>query len=259
MKKLFLMAAALSAVISLSACSDDDDNGGKSAKTVLVKQVIFTDEDSNESETRSIEYDDQGRISRIISDDPTSSTYSYSYSDNIVTITITNDESQEYTVTCELNADGYVVKASDPYESEGSFHFFSYDNNGYLERWYTNFYTDQQWRYSWENGNLVSVKEPEAWEQTITYTQIAATPINFCIDSYVGDYQISELSSWGFMGRQSKFLPEKSTTTSSYDDPRTTTFKYEFNADKTISKISMTEITEGTHSEERYHNIRFVY
>ena len=67
MKKLFLMAAALSAVISLSACSDDDDNGGKSAKTVLVKQVIFTDEDSNESETRSIEYDDQGRISRITS------------------------------------------------------------------------------------------------------------------------------------------------------------------------------------------------
>lgn len=258
MKKLFLMAAALSAVISLSACSDDDDNGGKSAKTVLVKQVIFTDEDSNESRTLSIEYDDQGRISRITSDDPTSSTYSYAYSDNIVTITITDDESQEYTMTCELNAEGYIVKASEPYEPEGSFYFFSYDNNGYLERCYTNFYTDQQWRYNWENGNLVSIKEPEAWEKTITYTQIAATPTNFCIDAYNGDYHI-EPSFWGFMGKQSKFLPEKIVLTRTYDTTRTTNFKYEFNADQTISKISIEEITEGTRLEERYSNIRFVY
>lgn len=252
------MAAALSAAISLSACSDDDDNGGKPAKPVLVKQVIFTDNDSDESETRSIEYDDQGRISRITSDDPTSSTYSYSYTDNSVTVTITEEESHTYTVTCELNADGYVVKASDPYESEGSFHFFSY-NNGYLEKWHTNFYTDQQWTYRWENGNLASVKEPGAWEQTITYTQTAATPINFCVDSYAGDYPLPELSEWGFMGRQSKFLPEKSTMTSSYDDPRTTTFEYEFNADKTISKISITDRREGSYSEESSRTIRFVY
>lgn len=254
------MAAALSAVISLSACSDDDDNGGKSAKTVLVKQVIFTDEDSNKSKTYSLEYDDQGRICRMTVDDPSSSTYSYAYaySDNIVTMTMTDDESQEYTVTCELNADGYVVKASDSYEPEGSFDFFSYNNNGYLERWYTN-YTDQQWRYNWENGNLVSVKEPGAWEQTITYTQIAATPINFCVDAYIGNYPIIPLSFWGFMGKQSKFLPEKIVLTRTYDTTRTTNFKYEFNADQTISKISIEEITEGTRLEERYSNIRFVY
>lgn len=259
MKKLFLMAAALFAAISFSACSDDDDNGGKSAKTVLVKQVIFTEEDNNQSKTHTIEYDDQGRICRMTSDDPSSSTYSYSYSDNSVTMTITDGESHEYIMTCELNADGYIVKASDPYEPEGSFHFVSYNNNGYLERWYTNFLTDQQRRYSWENGNLVSVKEPGAWEQTITYTQIAATPINFCVDAYIGNYPITELSFWGFMGKQSKYLPKKVVLTRTYDTTRTTTFKYEFNADQTISKISIEEITEGTHSEERYHNIRFVY
>lgn len=258
MRKLFFIAAALFAAVPFSACSDDDDNGGEMAKPMLVKQMIYTDEENNESETRTIEYDDQNRICRITSDGHAPWTDSYSYSGNIISITTTDNESNEFTTTCELNEDGYIVKASDPYEPEESFHFFSYDN-GYLQKWYTEGEFSQQYKYSWENGNLVSVEEPGAWQRTITYTQIAAAPSNFCIDSYVGDYQISELSSWGFMGRQSKFLPEKSTTTSSYDDPRTMSFEYEFNADKTISKISITEITEGTSYKERYYSITFVY
>ena len=67
MKKLFLIVAAMFVAVSFSACSDDDENGGGS-NTSIVSQIIQQDEGS-EPFVWKFEYDAQGRIAKIYSDD----------------------------------------------------------------------------------------------------------------------------------------------------------------------------------------------
>ena len=67
MKKLFLIMAAMFAAVSFSACSDDDENEGGS-NTSIVSQIIQQDEDG-ETLVWKFDYDNQGRIAKISSDD----------------------------------------------------------------------------------------------------------------------------------------------------------------------------------------------
>ena len=66
MKKLFLIVAAMFAVLPFLACSDDDDNGGGSHASI-VSQIIYQNEDG-ETWIHKFDYDNQDRVTRITSD-----------------------------------------------------------------------------------------------------------------------------------------------------------------------------------------------
>ena len=259
MKKLFLLVAAMFAAVSFSACSDDDDNGHVSDKPVLVKQCIITEE-YGETGIVYFEYDSQNRISHVSFSERTDSKveYLFSYNENILTITheqidyIEPDRSRTDIYTCELNADGYIVKETmnnNPEDSE----FYSY-KNGYLQTSYTNF---SNIAYNWDNGNLVSYSAVGYWTTTFTYSDIIATPINMDLN-FIEEFY--DYHFWGLFGKKSKNLPQKSVLKEKDSaNTSTNTYQYEFNSNKTISKVLVSEVQTGDYNESRNYSIKFVY
>ena len=78
MKKLFLIVAAMFAVVSFSACSDDD-NGNPLTEMRYVKEIR-----SSQGEIESFEYDQQHRISKYTR---YAGSCSFTYDGNAVNIT----------------------------------------------------------------------------------------------------------------------------------------------------------------------------
>ena len=260
MKKLFLIVAAMFAAVSFSACSDDDDNGHVSDKPVLVKQCIITEE-YGETDIVYFEYDSQNRISHISSAERTDGKeeFLFSYNENKMTITYKQtdytepDRSYTEIYICEQNTDGYIEKETDP---NNDYTTYSY-KNGYLQNQQPS-YSNQQYTYNWNNGNLVSYSAVGEWTTTITYSQSTATPINLDLN-FVNEYRWS-YHFWGLLGKKSKNLPQKSVL--KHKDSANTltiTYQYELNSNKTISKVLVSEVQTGDHNESRNYSIKFVY
>lgn len=255
MKKILYFAIAMFAVISFSACSDEDDNGHTSNNPILVRQCIYTNGDDNPT-IYTFEYDNQNRIVRVTNNYNHSETQ-FSYSGNTVTETLIYTNGGFDTRICQLNADGYIESITD-YQYPEDLQLYSY-KNGYLQEMHASWSNDQ-WIYNWDNGNLISISEPivwdTRWDKTITYSQVTAIPTNINID-YIEE--CPELQFFGFTGKQSKFLPKKSIHKNE-TDTKTDTYEYEFNSNGTISKILITSVRVGeSNNRTVYYSIELVY
>ena len=144
MKKLFLIVAAMFAAVSFSACSDDDENGGDS-NTSIVSQIIQQDEDG-ETLVWKFDYDNQGRITKISSDDFTTR---FSYAAGEIEITERYD-GEDYVYSSTLNWHWYIATLND---IEGITSNYSYDKNGYLSK--LTWGDDGDLQCTWNNGDLI--------------------------------------------------------------------------------------------------------
>lgn len=143
MKKLFLIMAAMFAAVSFSACSDDDENG-EGSNTSIVSQIIEQHEDGVTLIWK-FDYDNQGRIAKISSDDFTTL---FSYAVGEVEITERYD-GEDHIYSATLNGQGYIATLND----RGHTVNYSYDKNGYLSKltWY-----DGELQCTWNNGDLIN-------------------------------------------------------------------------------------------------------
>ena len=163
------------------------------------------------------------------------------------------DSSYTEIYICEQNTDGYIEKETDP---NNDYTTYSY-KNGYLQNQQPS-YSNQQYTYNWNNGNLVSYSAVGEWTTTITYSQSTATPINLDLN-FVNEYRWS-YHFWGLLGKKSKNLPQKSVLKHKDSaNTLTNTYQYEFNSNKTISKVLVSEVQTGDHNESRNYSIKFVY
>lgn len=163
------------------------------------------------------------------------------------------DRSYTEIYICEQNTDGYIEKETDP---NNDYTTYSY-KNGYLQNQQPS-YSNQQYTYNWNNGNLVSYSAVGEWTTTITYSQSTATPINLDLN-FVNEYRWS-YHFWGLLGKKSKNLPQKSVLKHKDSaNTLTNTYQYEFNSNKTISKVLVSEVQTGDHNESRNYSIKFVY
>lgn len=260
MKKLFLIVAAMFAVVSFSACSDDDDNGGKApAPEKLVKQIVFRGKwgDLDESWTITITYDSENRVKKVVGG---SSNVSYEFTYNGNSLTVKGRDEYEYIdedmtfvcYVCKLNSDGYITEIEETgYETNGTDYYKLEYKNGYLQR-VEKRYGDNNSRlevseFKWSNGNLVESKytdddyrddyhfyDVSKWSYSET-----ATPIN--IDLFYIDGGLGPLGLLGFWGRQSaKLVCEYDYTSYSdgiEDESGHDFYGYTFNPDGTVARM----------------------
>ena len=183
----------------------------------------------------------------------------FSITENKMTITYKQtdytepDRSYTEIYICEQNTDGYIEKETDP---NNDYTTYSY-KNGYLQNQQPS-YSNQKYTYNWNNGNLVSYSAVGEWTTTITYSQSTATPINLDLN-FVNEYRWS-YHFWGLLGKKSKNLPQKSVLKHKDSaNTLTNTYQYEFNSNKTISKVLVSEVQTGDYNESRNYSIKFVY
>ena len=215
MKKLFLIVAAMFAVVSFSACSDDDDNGGKApTPEKWVKQIVFRAE-WDESWTTTITYDSENRVKKI--DGLRNDSYEFTYNGNSLTV-----KGSDRTYTCKLNSDGYVTEVTEnDFDKDETYYYRMEYKNGYLQRVEQRYsYNESRVRVSectWRDGNLVEAKCTDYNEDGTDITTVkysysqTATPINIDLFYIDGGYidVLEPLDLLGFYGRQSAKLPNK--------------------------------------------------
>lgn len=236
MKKLFLIVAAMFVAVSFSACSDDDENGGGS-NTSIVSQIIQQNEGS-EPFVWKFEYDAQGRIAKIYSDDFSTL---FSYATGRVEITERYD-GEDYIYSATLNGQGYIVTLND---IDGSTSNYSYDKNGYLSK--LTWGDDGNLQCTWNNGNLVNEHRTgsDPMEYNYEYTNYPAKQ-NIDIFAFVYGYchvdDPEYLGVGGLLGKKNAHLIKSSTSQSEAH----VTFSYELDGNGNPTKVTKTSESETT-------------
>lgn len=209
----------------MSACSEKEDGGsGGNRNAKLVRKIHKYGDDYV------LEYDSENRIIKY-------GDYTFSYNGNTMTVLNSN---RGRTYTCTLNSAGYATKIVEENSEEQISCEHTYDKNGYLthcketiESWTDN------WSFNWSNGNITSISGP--WSNKFTYGSDVNTPINLNLFYITDDYGCENggvFGFLGFMGRQNKNLP----ISCQDEDGGTQTYKYEFNADGTVAKVTYGEL-----------------
>lgn len=138
--------------VNFSSCSEDneDENGnpivnGKRLSTVTIEGSYYND-------FFSFSYDKEGRLIRVGG----SESFTYSWSENFITITSDGRDDREAKVA--LNKNGTVKS----YDDKWSSFVFQYDSQNYLIK--TNETRHDQYRtnihyFQWDKGNLTKVEE----------------------------------------------------------------------------------------------------
>ena len=237
MKKLFLIVAAMFAVVPFLACSDDDDNGGGSHASI-VSQIIYQNEDG-ETVIWKFDYDNQGHITKIYSD---YSTTLFSYAAGKVEITESYD-GEDYVYSATLNGQGYIATLS---EDDGNISYYSYDKNGYVSRLTWND-ADHDVQCTWSNGDLINEHRTgdDPRDYNYEYTNylakqnidIFAFTYGYC---HVDDPEF--IGAAGLVGRKNTHLI-KSGTSSEGDY---TSFSYELDSNGNPTKVTMSSKYETT-------------
>ncbi|GAB0484603.1 hypothetical protein KML24008_11000 [Alistipes onderdonkii] len=236
MKKLFLIVAAMFAVVSFSACSDDDENGGGSTSSI-VSQIIQQDEGSNPFVWK-FEYDSQGRITKIYSDDFSTL---FSYSTEGVKITERYD-GEDYIYSATLNGQGYIATLND---IDGSISNYSYDKNGYLSK--LTWGDDGDLQCTWNNGDLINEHRTgsDPMDYNYEYTNYPAKP-NIDIFAFVYGYcHVDDPEYLGvgvLLGKKSAHLIKSLTSQSEAHY----TFSYDLDGNGNPTKVTMTSESETT-------------
>lgn len=153
LKSIFKITFFLSAILFITvSCSDDKEEPAPSQPSRLVKQVkIYHSADETKLlTTLNLDYDMQGRLTKVYSSEPLGVVnYTYS-SDDKVTYTYASASSTLVEVSTDLeNGRSYSCSFSDK-ENDTN---YLYDN-GYLK---TSKNGNLELKYGWENGNLKSI------------------------------------------------------------------------------------------------------
>jgi len=170
MKKLILLLVLPLMVLVFNSCNKDDDGGNSTRTTKLVKQIVWLDE---EGTSYSFEYDNKGRITKMIyveqGDNPYILTYEYN------TNSIIAKEGNNIVITYTLNSEGYVIQEEESYSSDRYITQYSY-SNGYLSKTTEQYYyngnpsSTNVTNYTWENGNMIKEESGEYHIIHYTYT-----------------------------------------------------------------------------------------
>lgn len=172
MRTFRLIGMALLAVVmcvNFSSCSedneDDNENGnpivnGKRLSTVTIEGNYYNSTYYNES--FSFSYDKEGRLIRVGG----SESFTYSWSENF--ITITSDDGEGHEAKVALNKNGTVKS----YDDNWSSFVFQYDSQNYLIK--TNETKHDQYQtnihyFQWDKGNLTKVSGGSEFEVTQTF------------------------------------------------------------------------------------------
>lgn len=274
MRKFYLfMAAVFCAATTFTGCSDDDGgndgsggngqgagNGG-SGVVVLAKKVakvsVLNDE-GEVSETYLFNYDQEGRVSKIINQYGPGGGYqeekTFSYGDNKITIT---EDDEESVITLK---DGKAVSYT---EKDGNYedtYSFTYSGN-YLYQvenvekhlsngnWSVDY--ESKTTYNVKNGNLSSVKnvwkeEEEEAETATGFFQYGNVANNANIDLgfICYDMDAAELHVLCVLGARYQNLPA---SMSSRDGGWTYDVNYSYVVDKDnyVTKITMVSVEAG--------------
>ncbi|WP_195976209.1 DUF4595 domain-containing protein [Alistipes onderdonkii] len=229
MKKLFLIVAALFVAVSFSACSDDDENEGGS-NTSIVSQIIQQDEDG-ETLVWKFDYDNQGRIAKISSDDFTTL---FSYTVGEVEITERYD-GEDYVYSATLNGQGYIATLND---IDGNTSNYSYDKNGYLSK--LTWGDDGELQCTWNNGDLINEHRTgsDPMNYNYEYTNYPAKQ-NIDIFAFVYGYchvdDPEYLGVGDLLGKKSTHLIKSSTSQAEAH----VSFSYELDANGNPTKVTM--------------------
>ncbi len=183
MSRTLAMFATVALCAGFAACSEDDDNGGGASggKSESAASSVITTTDGEKLLLTSVngyyfEYDEQGRIISVPDYKFTHNPFTMAYDE------YDEYESDEITFTPTLNAKGYLSKlvyveaetSEDFSERYECVIYYDYNDEGRLVKmrgnWSETQYEDgEKWTdkgtgtsvYTWENGNLVNVKETE--------------------------------------------------------------------------------------------------
>lgn len=163
--------------------------------------------------TATVEYDDQGRVKKVIGEAQNASTYTY-YKDRIELVA-TDIYGNDIGTTYYLDGNGRVTRTS------FFDHKITYDAEGHLISYRKPYGTGGQitgynsYNLEYENGNLVQVTSPD---NNVLYSQIDFTYYDepnqdllgynqpLYIAGILGDRNTFFLTSAGFFGKQSKNL-----------------------------------------------------
>lgn len=234
MKKLFLIVAAMFAAVSFSACSDDDENGGGS-HTSIVSQIIQQDEDGG-TLVWEFGYDNQGRITKISSDDFISL---FSYAAGEVEITERYD-GEDYVYSATLNGQGYIATLND---IDGSTSNYSYDQNGYLSK--LTWGDDGDLQCIWNKGDLIKEHRTgsDPMDYNYEYTNYPAKQ-NIDIFAFVYGYcHVDDpefIGAVGLVGRKSAHLIKSATIDGNIS------FSYELDGNGNPIEVTMSSEYETT-------------
>ncbi len=239
MKKMFLIVAAISAIVSFSACNNDkDETDGKSPTEMRYVKTIAMDHD-----VINIEYDDQHRIIKFGDDD-------LIYDGNNVLI------SQSKRI--QLNDAGYVIATESYDESSQTYRTdatYEYDAAGQLIA--SNYIIDYiNYRYRWENGNRYiswsTDSDDYGYVYKNTYTSLKTPPCNL---DFSTPNNWTEAYGLPF-GKQCSNLTEIDET-SSNGFVEGYQYTYEFDQDGYISKIIETWYADGYEDKTTTYEISY--
>ena len=236
MKKLFLIVAAMFAVVSFSACSDDDENG-EGSNTSIVSQIIQQDEDG-ETLVWKFDYDNQGRVVKMTYGDEYTK---FTYSGNKVTIT-EYYMGENLVYNAALNEQGYITTVND---TDGSVSNYSYDKNGYLSK--LSWGSDGYLQCTWNNGDLINEHRTgsDPMDYNYEYTNYTGKQ-NIDIFAFVYGYAHVDdpefIGAVGLVGRKNAHLIKSFASRDGGD----MSFDYELDGNGNPTKVTMTSQYETT-------------
>lgn len=241
--KFFTAIFSMVLCINFVSCGNDDDNNIIDSNNATKRVVSYTKIDGRDntiSETYTISYDDNGKVSKIaclyygdLED------YDFSFSGNEAVATA-ESKFGEFTdienIKFSLNGNGYctsaiqtLIEKSDTfYEESASNYEFTYNSDNQVIK--AKFDDDDEEEYVYKNGVMVSSGVAE----TITYTDIPN--IGNLFVAFTTNYETIEMWRFaGLLGKASKFLPK---TASWYEG--TQTYDYELDEDGYVKTVKVT-------------------
>ncbi len=161
MKRLTISSFYIAATIILLASCNNNDISGKNPDGNRNGMTIANMESPHEK--YSCEYDDKGRIIRL-TDEQIHTTQEYFYQEDRILVT---DESGEIEKTYFLNDKGIIFKSTSRDNKEST---YLYDNENQLIEMKSPGITN----ITWQDGNIIQVKEGNRQIYNYTYTDISS-------------------------------------------------------------------------------------
>lgn len=279
LKWMFCLVAAVGLTLSFSACSDDDNeddtqgngqgagNGG-SGVTVLAKKVSKIVEKEGQSETTYLfSYDSEGKLLKIFRGE-NEVEKEFRYETNKISIYRNNELRGEITLK-----DGKAVSEKGIYGAdEYSLYTYTYNGN-YIAKMHEDSYYKGEKEYAGtstfvvKDKNLVGVNYVEDDDPT-DIDNIALEPSGIANNANIDFYGwVMEEDSWLLcvLGNRFQNLPAKTTNTWKDEEQdgsvkelkAVTTYTYEVDKDKYVTKITETYTDEEERSETKTYTITY--
>ena len=198
MRTLRLIGTTLLMVVlclNFTACGDDDDEEEVSTYRRLLS-ASYTDEDG-EVINIPIEYDTQGRITKITWNETSRDSYEmneYTYESDQIIKTSSYSYDENKVVTTYKLVNGIIVSGSDRYGE----YVYSYNAQNQLIKVTDN---SRVYNITWEDNNIKTISD-----YTFTYSNISYQPLIGGDLYWIDDFFDEVLFSQGFFGMRSKNL-----------------------------------------------------